>query len=368
MGEAEGSAGDRYSPLKGGHAMFTNRVFRWAVLAVVVLGCALVVRVLAEEADKKPVRTEPLVLCMYNVSDIAVDRQDHPLTATAFPVIEVENRQSPTVILPDPPPRPYAPAEIELIAIIQRTVNNQSDSGVAAWSDAGGAAAIEYMSPVLIITQTPAAHKRIEELLARYRQHLHSRPMVTVRAAWVQVEADKARKLLAGQPGGDPMVVSPAVLEEAAVKTVAQGHVQCRDGQTVHLLSGEYQVYMDAVTPVVSDGAVGIEPKTQCLFIGAALQVEPVLSPDGQSATLDLYSYVVDLREMRSKPLPDFAQVKGVAQPMKIDLELPSVLVHTFATTAKVPLGKPVLIGGMTQPGAEKGKILCLVLEVTAAK
>jgi hypothetical protein len=53
---------------------------------------------------------------------------------------------------------------------------------------------------------------------------------------------------------------------------------------------------------------------------------------------------------------------------LKLDVEMPSVFVHTFATTAKVPLGKPVLIGGMTQPGAEKGKVLCLVLEVTAAK
>jgi hypothetical protein len=191
---------------------------------------------------------------------------------------------------------------------------------------------------------------------------------VTVRAAWVQVEADKARKLLAGQPGGDPMAVSQAVLEEAGVKAVAQGHVRCRDGQAVHLLSGEYQVYMDAVTPAVSEGSVGIEPKTQCLFIGAALEVKPVLSPDGQSAALDLYSYVVDLKEMRSKPLPDFAQVKGVAQPMKIDLELPSVLVHTFATTAKVPLGKPVLVGSMTQPGDKAGKVLFLVLEVSATK
>jgi hypothetical protein len=175
---------------------------------------------------------------------------------------------------------------------------------------------------------------------------------VTVRAAWVQVEADKARKLLAGQPGGDPMAVSQAVLEEAGVKAVAQGHVRCRDGQAVHLLSGEYQVYMDAVTPAVSEGSVGIEPKTQCLFIGAALEVKPVLSPDGQSAALDLYSYVVDLKEMRSKPLPDFAQVKGVAQPMKIDLELPSVLVHTFATGQTRPRWQHDPTGGQGGQGA----------------
>jgi hypothetical protein len=149
--------------------MFASRTVRWAALAVLFVGCAIVACAWAEESDKKPAQTEPLTLRMYNVSDIALDREDHPLTASAFPVVQTETRQQPTAILPDPPPKSYGSVGMELIAIIQRTVSNQSDSGVAAWSDEGGPAAIEYVAPVLIITQTPAAHKRIEELLAQYR-------------------------------------------------------------------------------------------------------------------------------------------------------------------------------------------------------
>ncbi|MBE3071158.1 MAG: hypothetical protein IMZ66_13065, partial [Planctomycetes bacterium] len=58
----------------------------------------------------------------------------------------------------------------ELIDIIQRTVNNQSDPNVAAWSDEGGPAAIEYMNGLLIVTQTRKGHERVAELLEQLRR------------------------------------------------------------------------------------------------------------------------------------------------------------------------------------------------------
>lgn len=371
MGEAEGSAGDRYSPLKGGHAMFTNRVFRWAVLAVLVLGCALVVRVLAEEAEDKPVKAEPLVLRMYNVKDLLVVPQDHPYKGSGLPAIDSDltgpTSDSGGCLFPGVPKVEVSGLQ-EWMAVIQRMVNSQADPVVAAWSDEGGPASIEAISPVLIIKQTAAAHKKIEDLLAEYRKQAYRGPAVTIQAKWVQLDADKAGKLLAAKAGEDGMVVSEAALSEAGAKTVYQGHLRCMDCQVVYLVAGEYRVYLADAEPVVAEGTVGCDPQMSSVLAGAALQVRAVLSPDGGSATLDLYSFVTDLKEMRSKPLPDFGQTQDSAQTLKLDVEMPSVFVHTFATTAKVPLGKPVLIGGMTQPGAEKGKVLCLVLEVTAAK
>jgi general secretion pathway protein D len=58
----------------------------------------------------------------------------------------------------------------ELIDIIQRTVNSQSDPAVAAWSDEGGPAAIEYMNGLLIITQTRRGHEKVAELLEQLRR------------------------------------------------------------------------------------------------------------------------------------------------------------------------------------------------------
>jgi beta-lactamase regulating signal transducer with metallopeptidase domain len=53
----------------------------------------------------------------------------------------------------------------EFIAVIQRTVNSQSDRDVAAWSNEGGPAAVECFNGVLIVSQMPAGHRRVAGLL-----------------------------------------------------------------------------------------------------------------------------------------------------------------------------------------------------------
>jgi len=82
-----------------------------------------------------------------------------------------------------PTEQPVGPPE--LIAIIQRTVSNQSDPAVAAWSDAGGAAAIEYMNGLLIITQTRRGHERVADLLEQLRRERAI--MISVEARFCQV-------------------------------------------------------------------------------------------------------------------------------------------------------------------------------------
>jgi len=58
----------------------------------------------------------------------------------------------------------------ELIDIIKRTVNNTSNPTVAAWSDEGGPAAIEYMNGLLIVTQTRVGHEKVADLLDQLRR------------------------------------------------------------------------------------------------------------------------------------------------------------------------------------------------------
>ena len=58
----------------------------------------------------------------------------------------------------------------ELVDIIQRTVNNQSDPSVAAWADEGGPAAIEFLNGLLIVTQTRVGHERVADLLDQLRR------------------------------------------------------------------------------------------------------------------------------------------------------------------------------------------------------
>jgi len=56
--------------------------------------------------------------------------------------------------------------------IIKRTVSSMTDPNVAAWTDEGGPAAMDYYDGVLIVTQTPEGHERIAELLTLLREGL----------------------------------------------------------------------------------------------------------------------------------------------------------------------------------------------------
>jgi general secretion pathway protein D len=58
----------------------------------------------------------------------------------------------------------------ELQDIIKRTVNNTSDPAVAAWSDEGGPAAIEYINGLLVVTQTRRGHEKVADLLEQLRR------------------------------------------------------------------------------------------------------------------------------------------------------------------------------------------------------
>jgi len=60
----------------------------------------------------------------------------------------------------------------EVADIIKRTVSGMTDPKVAAWTDEGGPAAIDYYDGVLIVTQTPQAHERIAEFFALLREGL----------------------------------------------------------------------------------------------------------------------------------------------------------------------------------------------------
>jgi type II secretory pathway component GspD/PulD (secretin) len=68
----------------------------------------------------------------------------------------------------------------ELLDIIQKTVNQQSDPRVAAWDSEGGVAHIDYLNGMLIVTQTRRGHERLSELLEQLRRE---------RAIMISVEA-----------------------------------------------------------------------------------------------------------------------------------------------------------------------------------
>ncbi|HEX7447392.1 MAG TPA: hypothetical protein VF306_07595 [Pirellulales bacterium] len=184
--------------------------------------------------------------------------------------------------------------------------------------------------------------------------------------------------------------------------------------------------------PVVGGSGVGYQPLTSTPHIGAMLQVTPSLLPGGDAAVVDLQSTVTrwdltaaeggspsyvpvapahddetgeaDRENTNKKPprrrsseeggmgmggmptmpgmgggmpmmqgmmggmMPNAAPKKSEVNPVPIDRV--NIVAQQLATSLRVPLNRPVLVGGMTFPGVEgspaSDEQLYLVLEVTA--
>jgi hypothetical protein len=129
--------------------------------------------------------------------------------------------------------------------------------------------------------------------------------------------------------------------------------------------------------------AAAYQPIVANPHLGAMLQVTPHLLPEGKTAVLDVQS-VVAHRVHPPETVPFLsgasgggkgnagANAGGAAPGISITLDRVNVVAQQLATTLRVSLGKPVLVGGLTlepgsgeqQPGASQQ--LYLFVEVTA--
>jgi len=230
-----------------------------------------------------------------------------------------------------------------------------------AWA---GGASVHRLGTVLVITQTPEQHRTTERLLARLRRAIAA-PMVTVQAWWVLLEEGQADTIFAWSPGRAHV---PAVIGEAAMKRLA-GHVLYRaqaiglDRQKVRATSGRCRCLMTEAVALVCEYAIVRTEVTATLY-GAMLEVRPVIGAGARSARLDLESVVSRWQGLRRAG--GSAGGKGGARAPR-DLDCPQYLLHTLRTTLAVPLGRAVLVGGMTAPGPAKGKTLYLIVKVSTS-
>jgi hypothetical protein len=139
-------------------------------------------------------------------------------------------------------------------------------------------------------------------------------------------------------------------------RTGWQAAITCYNGQTVHTLAGGQRAQVIGVTPSVSESQVAYTPLLGLLQEGVALQVTPVTNTTGQTVLLDVRSRVcllADEQRLMEKveKLPAkneiAASLNPAAQATAV-VERPEVQLHRLATTLRVPVGRPMLIGGMT--------------------
>jgi len=86
------------------------------------------------------------------------------------------------------------------------------------------------------------------------------------------------------------------------------------------------------------------DPKVDVIQDGLVLDVRPVIQQDRKYIILDLQPTVAELVQ----PIPTFTTSLG-ASTLPVTMQLPTLTVTSFATTAKVPDGGSVLLGGLRQ-------------------
>jgi hypothetical protein len=265
------------------------------------------------------------------------------------------------------PPAKSSPGD-ELMKAIMDTVDRES------WRDAGGTiGAMRLLDSELIVSQTPGNQKAIHVLLNQLRAS--NARMVTVVARWVLLGSGEIEHFAQPikQTDGSAAIESVNV---AAMEKVAGGPVKyraqvtCFNGQTVHLSSGRARTVVTGLTPVVGTGAGAYQPESAVVQDGVSLQLTPTLPQDSPTAIIDIESVVSEWGGLAAAPPAPTSQPTNMDAPTSIDRV--DMQVQQLHTTIAVPVGKPILVGGLSLSGRggkdAEGKQLYLVIEVVGAK
>jgi hypothetical protein len=302
-------------------------------------------------------------------------------------------------------PSPKSPKQLvmeELADTIRRSIAPDS------WNGKADSGTIIYFQDRLVVTQTEAIHKMVEELLTALRAEGALRNTITVQAWWLRLNQDDYRTLIAASAATSPVQVDRKTLETLAKEaTTDQGQITCFNGQIVHIVSGRFRNAVSSAVPVVgqadvppsmmespfrfaafgagvcsegeqsaeagdvalcqiaqpdptekSSRSVGYQPVISRQHSGALLEFTPIRTPEKDTIILDLRSVVTQWSETTEKDI----------QFSIIPLDRTTSISQQLETTVKLPLRKPILIGGLSlEPGANTGTKtqLYLIVEVT---
>ena len=310
------------------------------------------------------------MIMTYDVSDLLRSMQDYPLGASSLPQIGgiVPGGGGGNQAGPGMPPSPSESSVTgdALIGLIKQMMP-QSDVTVS------------MLGNMLIVRGGDEAQGKIHGMLeSMHQQQAEASSMVCVRVFWMSLNPAEVSSIFdkvkaAKDTNIAPMPELPDAMVDAT-HLYCQAQTICFSGQTVHVVSGRSQSYVADLTPVVAQNAVGYQPTIGNATSGVTVQLKPQLvSTD--SAVVDLASMVIELGE----PLRQL-NVTGFSNPTTQPdttlhigpaIQTVNVVQQEFHTTVRLPLGKKILVGGMTLEPAAKdqaGRQLFLVMEVDAVQ
>jgi hypothetical protein len=265
-----------------------------------------------------------------------------------------------------------------LIDVITSTISQDS------WDTVGGPASIASIGTSLLISSDAETHDKIGSLLDLFRKRWGTLRTVSVRAHWLWLsEAQVSDALAAEQKEGGPSAPYGVLSDGAWKKLLAaaaeekkrapyHAMLTCHNGQTVFTRAGSERLVISGVTPVA-----GSSEKEQALYQpivhsiqdGVALQITPLVTRNAKFVVLDVHSRVNLLGET---PKPVTVKEGGLfgghntIEKLVAVIDRPSMQTQRLATTLRIPVGRPSLIGGMTFANEGEGPAN-LYLFVTAS-
>jgi len=226
------------------------------------------------------------------------------------------------------------------------------------WDINGGTGTMSRYGSLLCISQSFEVQDEVQELLHELRAKRRAAPTVVVDLQWLWLDAAQYEKLMGGakpaKDGRTRLTVDAKALKAIGRKVPGfRGRIACADGQLVHLASGDRRSLIVGAVPVVggTDTGVGYTPVIHVPNVGVVVELRPTVAPGG-TASIDVASTVTRW----GKPQPTAilgASQSATAGVASCPVQRPNIPTQQLAATVRVPLGRPVVLGGLTFAPAE---------------
>lgn len=258
----------------------------------------------------------------------------------------------------------------------------------SSWNLVGGTASCVGFGSNLVVSQTRENQDAIALLLDAIKSGGGTANTVVIEAFWLLLDSEQLDAIL--DPAATARIaVNPAALQEVLGQAASfRGQIACFSGQTVHIAAGSRRSVVTGASPVVASTAA-YSPVMAIANVGIVLELTPSLIPTNQSAVLDLKSTVTGWEEP-GPPVrigghyPAERKVANMPQGVpgaisetpagvaSIEVDRVNMPTQQLATTLRIPLGKPMLVGGLTLDPTEGGsdgerKQLYLVIQANIA-
>jgi len=309
-----------------------------------------------------------LVTKVYAVADLVVplDGQVNVIAAHPPRPVDLSRDSCPKAACEHRPAPPAARQTLEdqLIRLITTTFAPQS------WVSMGGHGTIEYypLGMALIINQTPVVHEQIAALLNSLRRPQDVQVAAEVRVLTV---ADGVFERLGVEMGKDCWINAGsrvAFLSDRQVSQLleaAQG--DCRtnvlqapkvtmfNGQRVQIAQTSEQFFVTGMNVVPGSKHIVYCPRQEKITTGLRLALQPTVSADRRYVHLEVELELTSLEGGPVSMTPVMATIVRVEEggqqeppmPPTQDVQQPVINSQTIRSTAQVPDGGTVLLGGI---------------------